>query len=508
MRAVGGSLYLVSVTRSRLRATLTTAVVLVVALAASVLDVPRAAGPAPAQAAVAAAAATRPNVLLIVVDDMREDQLRWMPNVQHLLAEQGTTFDNAFSTFPLCCPARTSILTGQYAHNHHVMGNDADQRGGYYWFLRHSQPRNTLGTWMRKAGYTTSLVGKFLNRYGDGGQAAKRSVPPGWDHWYVPPGQQAYDYTDQVWNLDGRLKRIRGHNSTTVERLTDKVISGKEPFFAWSGYLAPHDAWSTQRGWHQPEPMRADRVALPVPATPNEPDMSDKPRFLRQKLPVLQAGRRARVRRHSLLMAQVVQGVDRMVGQNIARLEALGKLDDTLIIFTSDNGFALGEHNIPSGKDLPYEEVTDVPLIMRGPGVPVGAHADTLVTLHDITATITDVAGAKPRRRQDGVSLLDVLADPAPYADRAVLYESGGIMGSTRELGRTSPGKRFFLGLRTREHSYIQYATGDWELYDLSADPLQLDSMHDKGLRAAMRSGLGRLKNCRGSACNQPLSVD
>ena len=248
--------------------------VLVAALAAALVGVLPTA-PAPltetATAASSAPAAGKPNVLFILVDDMREDELQFMPNVQALLADQGTTFDNAFSTFPLCCPARTSILTGQYAHNHKVMGNDADQHGGYYWFLKHSQPRNTIGTWMRKAGYQTSLVGKFLNRYGDGD---KREIPPGWDNWYVPPGQQAYDYTNQVWNLNGKLKRIKGHNSTTVEKLTDKAMQtkGDKPWFVWSGYLAPHDAWSTQRGWHQPEPMKADRKAkLDIPPTPTSP---------------------------------------------------------------------------------------------------------------------------------------------------------------------------------------------------------------------------------------------
>lgn len=451
------------------------------------------------------ASTSRPNVLFILVDDMREDQLRFMPHVQKLIADQGTTFDNAFSTFPLCCPARTSILTGQYAHNHQVMGNDADQNGGYYWFTKHSDPSNTIGSWMRKRGYQTSLVGKFLNRYGDGNP---REVPPGWDNWKVPPGQQAYDYTNQVWNVNGTLRRVTGHSTRATEKFTAKAIKGKKPFFVWSGYLAPHDAWSPGRGWHQPEPMKQDRVALDVPNTPNEPDMSDKPGFLRKKLPVLQPGRRARIKRHSLLMAQAVRGVDRMVGKTIAKLEASGKLDDTLIIFTSDNGFALGEHNIPSGKDLPYEEVTNVPLVIRGPGIPIGAHEDALVTLQDITATITDLTGAKAKRTQDGISLYDVLANPAAYADRAVLYESGGVMGSTRELGRTSPNKRFFLGLRTRDHSYISYISGASELYDLNADPLQLDSLKDKALESSMRSGLKKLKNCRGSACNQPIRVD
>jgi len=460
----------------------------------------------PAVGAPAGAAGTaKPNVLFILLDDMREDELQFMPNVQKLLVEQGTTFDNAFSTFPLCCPARTSILTGQYAHNHQVMGNDAEQHGGYYWFKKHSKPQDTIGTWMRKRGYQTSLVGKFLNRYGDGNP---REIPPGWDTWNVPPGLQAYDYTNQVWNVDGSLRRVTGHSTQATERFTARAIEGKEPFFVWSGYLAPHDTWSRERGWHHPEPMKADRVKLAVPPTPNEPDMSDKPAFLRQKLPVLQPGRRAKVKRHSLLMAQSVRGVDRMIGKTIGRLEASGKLDDTLIIFASDNGFALGEHNIPAGKTLPYEEVTNVPLIMRGPGVPVNARVDTLVTLHDITATITDLAGAKPKRTQDGVSLFDVIADPTAYADRAVLYESGGIMGSTRELGRTSPSKRFFLGLRTQDHSFIQYANGASELYDLRTDPLQLDALRDNALQASMKTGLDRLKNCRGAACNRAVVVD
>ena len=444
----------------------------------------------------------KPNIWLITVDDMRADELRYMPRVRAVIGARGFVWDNAFSTFPLCCPARASMVTGMYAHNHHVLGNDASEHGGFYYFMNHSHPANTLGTWMRRRGYMTAFVGKFLNRYGE---KNARQVPPGWTQWRGLPGLQAYSYFDQTWNVNGRLVETRGHNTLNVTKLSRHLMnnSGGKPFFLWSSYLAPHAAWDPGVGWHLPRPMRIDATRhVGRSVLVKEHDLSDKPAFLQRRLRPLSARTWRRVEEHRVLRARALMGVDRAIDRTIGRLASQGLLSKTLIIFTSDNGYALGEHNIPGGKELPYEQVTKVPLMMRGPGVPIGM-SRVLVGLHDITATILEASGAYAGRTQDGVSLLSIARDPGRYLHRPMLFEGGNVLGSELRLGRSPWGSRFFTAIRTQRYVYIRYINGAYEFYDLRTDPNQLNSIRGRtSIRYQLAAELRRLRNCDGSECN------
>jgi len=449
----------------------------------------------------------KPNIWLITVDDMRADELRYLPRLRAVIGARGFVWDNAFSTFPLCCPARASVVTGMYAHNHHVLGNDAAEHGGFYYFMTHSHPVNTLGTWMRRRGYMTALVGKFLNRYGE---RNARQVPPGWTQWRGLPGPQAYSYFDQTWNVNGRLVETRGHNTSNVTMFSRQLMNNArgKPFFVWSSYLAPHSAWDPGVGWHPPQPIAVDATRrVGRSRLVEEHDLSDKPGFLQRRLRPPSTGTWRRVEENRVLRARALMGVDRAIARTIGRLANQGLLSKTLIIFTSDNGYALGEHNIPGGKALPYEQVTKVPLMMRGPGVPLGT-SRVLVGLHDITATILEASGAYAGRTQDGLSLLSIARDPGRYLYRPMLFEGGNVLGSELRLGRSPLGSRFFTAIRTQRYVYIRYLNGAHEFYDLLTDPNQLNSIRGRtNIRDQLAAELRRLRDCDGAECNTPFRL-
>src|SRR4051812_40776772 len=180
-------------------------------------------------------AVTRPNILVIMTDDQTVESLRVMRNVRHLLVEKGTTFDNNFTSFPLCCPSRSTFLTGQYAHNHHVLGND--KANG----LVNLDQSNTLPVWLSAAGYRTIFVGKYLNEY----RALEgRTIPPGWSDWNAG---LRLSYFDHTMNRNGKIVRY-GHDPASYQtdvytRIAVSAIEqapAAKPMFMWLSYFAPH----------------------------------------------------------------------------------------------------------------------------------------------------------------------------------------------------------------------------------------------------------------------------
>ncbi len=458
--------------------------------------------------AASAEGGSRTNVLFFLMDDMRADELKYMPNVRKLIGNQGVTFDNAISSNSICCPARTTLMTGQYSHNNNVWGNVSSLRGGYYWYKKHSNPRNTLPVWLRKAGYKTGITGKFLNRYGDRNLT---EVPPGWSEWNVPPGSQAYTFRNQTVNENGRLVKFNGHATTLAKTYTHQMIDGfgSSPWFIQTNFLAPHDQWRVNKGWGPPLPLRVDRNR---PVSPLrvvlERDVSDKPGFVR-RLPRFGSGwvakRTARIYR---ARARSLMGVDRAIGRTISKLEKQGVLENTLIIFSSDNGYMAGEHNIPDGKSYQYEESVHVPLLMRGPGITAGSHITALVGLQDIVPTILQVAGAKAGRVQDGVSLYEVMANESGFANRPMLYEISNVLGhGLFDLGKSRFGTSFYKAIRTPKWVYIRHITGDRELYNLNRDPHQLRNLARLSrfakVRKRLASRLSTLERCKGGDCNK-----
>ena len=186
------------------------------------------------------AAGNRPNIVLVTTDDMTVSDLRWMPRTRRLLGRRGVTFDNALSPHPLCCPARGAILTGQYAQNNGVKGNQ-----GRYAFAA-LETRTTLPVWLQREGYRTGFTGKYLNGFGNRGRAQ-----PGWT-WFDPSIAGQYSYEGYTMWRDGRPRAYGELNNVdyingTVQDLVRAWAPGPRPFFIWASHVAPHGRVTAQR---------------------------------------------------------------------------------------------------------------------------------------------------------------------------------------------------------------------------------------------------------------------
>jgi N-acetylglucosamine-6-sulfatase len=444
----------------------------------------------------AAPAQTQPNVLVIMTDDQTVESMRVMTNVNRLLRDRGTTFRSSFVTFALCCPSRATFLTGQYAHNHGVLGN-APPAGGYA-KLDHT---NTLPVWLQDAGYYTAHLGKYLNGYG---RSNPTEIPPGYDEWRGSVDPTTYRFYDYTLNENGRLRTYGTYQTDLYARKAARIIRrrapSEQPFFLWVAFLAPHSGGPREPDdpAGQPTPVPAprhqdafDSEPLPKPPGFNERDVSDKPLAIRRR-PLLGPGRIRIVRENYQQRLESLLAVDEAVAKLVATLRRAGELGDTLIIFTSDNGFFHGEHRVPSGKLLAYEPSIRVPLIIRGPGIPAGLRLGQRVANIDLAPTIVNAAGATPGRVMDGRSLLPVIAQPNTPLRRDLLVERG-------------PGAGTFTALRVPAYLYVEHGNGEQELYDLTRDPFQLASRHADPAYAAIEENLAlrldHLRACSGLAC-------
>jgi N-acetylglucosamine-6-sulfatase len=465
-----------------------------------------------------AAAADRPNIVMIIDDDQTAEQQRFLTKTNAELGGHGVTFDNSFVNFSLCCPSRSTLLTGQYAHNHGVLG-DEPPAGGYTKLA--PTLGNTLPVWLQRSGYYTGLIGKFLNHYG---QPDPHTVPPGWNEWYgtvdnrrVGGNYSNYGYT---LNENGRLVHYGSQPSVVdppvfqtdvLSRMADGFIrrraSSRQPFFL---YVAPHDPHvepgSCDCEGHNPRAPPRYRHAFPgltAPRTPdfNEADVSDKPSDIR-KLPLLTPHRIAEVDALYRAQAQSLLGVDDLVANVVRTLRQQGELQNTVILFTSDNGFLHGEHRVLQGKVLPYEPSIRVPLLIRAPGMPQGVHRSQLVGNVDLAPTILDFAHATPGRVEDGRSLVPVMLGQRYWPGRGLELEAWG-NPTTPSQAEHPP--LVFKGVRTDRYMYADYGTGQRELYDLWKDPFELrNAVSDPAyarVRASLQSLLGVLGNCSGDTC-------
>jgi N-acetylglucosamine-6-sulfatase len=444
-----------------------------------------------------AQAPPRPNIVVIMTDDQTAESVRVMANVRRLLVERGTSFTNSFTVYPQCCPSRATFLTGQYAHNHGVLGN-SPPAGGYI-KLNHA---NTLPVWLASSGYYTAHIGKYLNGYGG---RDPREIPPGWTEWRGSVDPSTYRYTGYTLNENRTLTTYAGYQTDVYATKAAEIILRRaplaQPFFLSVAFLAPHsgapaDPDDPGAGIVTPSPAPRHRNAfaaepLPRPPSFNEADVSDKPSGIRNRS-LLPPTRISAIRENYQQELESLLAVDEAVARIVGALQASGELANTLVIFTSDNGFFHGEHRVAQGKNLPYEPAIRVPLALRGPGVPAGLRLGQRVANVDLAPTIVDAANATPGRLLDGRSLLPLLASPATPLARDLLVERG-------------PGEDPYAALRTNRYLYVEYASGARELYDLATDPYQLRSRHADPAYASVRSNLAarlaRMRTCRGANC-------
>ncbi len=443
----------------------------------------------------AAAAAAPPNFVVLMTDDQASGEMAVMPRTRRLIGRRGVSFDRFYTSYPLCCPSRTTFLTGQYSHNHGVLGNGTPIGG----FEAFDQP-NALNVWLQSAGYHTIQIGKFLNGYG---LADPTYIPPGWDEWYASIDSTTNRYSNYQLNENGTIVNYGNapadYKTDVYARKTVAAINqraalgaGGEPFFIYTAFTAPHLPAEAARRHRD----RFRRRPLPKARSFNEANVSDKPRFIRR----MKRFSRAKVRkitRFSRSRARTLLAVDEAVAKIVNALQANGLTGRTYVMFVSDNGFFFGQHRIGKGKYLPYEGSSRVPLLVSGPGIAQNRTSAELTANVDLAPTILELSGATPTEPVDGRSLLPFLEQPGKRTTRPLLLEA-----NSRD--DPSPGLPY-VGIRTDRYKLISYRSGELELYDLARDPGELVSRHRdrryRRTRRALLNRLGTLRNCAGASC-------
>jgi N-acetylglucosamine-6-sulfatase len=474
-----------------------------------------------------------PNIVLIQSDDQTYGQLtrRTMPETYRLLGDRGTRFTDYLATTAQCCPSRASLLTGQYAHNHGVTANNI----GYPGLV---DKGNVLPVWLERAGYRTIHVGKYLNRY-ESYVKPNSIVAPGWDQWYSVLGATRY-YGYDLYVNGG----VRHYGSARTDHVT-RVLNGRavhmvkryapgRAFFLQLDQRAPHgqpqrDPYGRCIGAPIPEPGDQNlfrRTRLPKPPSFNELNVRDKPSFL-SSTPKIGPVRRQKIQEQWRCVLASLRGVDRGVERIYDAVKDAGELSKTVFIFASDNGRLHGQHRLPAGKVLPYEEALHVPLMIRVPkryrhGAPRVKKVGTPAGNIDLAPTILALTGAQPCsapgdcRTMDGRSLLPLLRRPGAWRGRGLLteYTAGGT-GSGRSASCE------FTGIRTRNNLYVRHLSlakpgtkecipaDEYERYNLKRDPFELHNLCFGGSAGScpntdtqldLEARLSQLQDCAGVA--------
>jgi arylsulfatase A-like enzyme len=436
----------------------------------------------------AVGATAKPNIVFILADDMRKDDLKYMPKTLSVLRDKGMSFSNAFVSNALCCPSRATIMRGQYAHNTGVWTNKGS-RGGWKAYTKNGNEKDNMAMRLDAAGYRTGLFGKYLNEY-----PGATGKPPGWDRWFAhTDGSSYYDYSI---NEDGRIIQ---YGSTSADYETDVIADNAKAFIGASAMArVPFFAYVAPRAPHSPStPAKRDKHAydgLKAPRSPSfdEKNVSDKPPWIR-KLPGLSDARKAKIDNRAEKRAETLQALDDLVAGIVGRLNDRRVLSNTYIFFTSDNGWHGGEHRIAKDKWRPYEEDVHMPLLVRGPGVEAGRQAHKLVLDTDYLPTFTDLADTKTPDYVDGRSLQPVLEGDATAWRNAILLEA---------VGRYSPAYR---GIRTSDgRKYVEYAGGGKELYHIGRDAYELrDTYNPNRPPVSLAKRLKELESCDAAGCRE-----
>lgn len=411
----------------------------------------------------------RPDIVLVVTDDQRQESLSAMPHLSRDLVARGTTFSNAVVPTSLCCPSRSSILTGLYSHTTGVYGNGRDRPGGIRlggWtaFNRAGWEKRTLPLALQRAGYRTGLFGKYLNDFA--ALAPDGYQPPGWDEFL------AFDGPNSAY-VNYRLTDGSRYGAGPDDYSTDVLAARAAAFIEQTERGTPLFVMVTPYGPHQPfRPAERHRFSVvAVPKTAGErpgaadlvPDTSPTswpaPPW-RSELPGWALRRQGSVQRElpvlpvlSVLQTRTLLSVDEAVASLVDTLRAERRLHNTLFVFMSDNGFLWGEHGLV-GKDAPYAAAARIPLVLRWDGhVAAGATDERLALNLDVTATLAAAAGVS--FPTEGWDLTGDRRRP----------------GAVVEAATGNGGRPAYCGWRTTTHLYVRYADGRTELYDYRTDP-------------------------------------
>ena len=428
----------------------------------------------------------QPNIILINVDDADADLFRpnmlqaYYPNLREM-AQSGIRFSNLHVTTPFCAPSRAALFRGQYAFSTGVKVNDPGNRtsngftGGYDEFLRRGYDSDELGVWMRNAGYRTMHVGKYHHHNFDS------RVPPGWDEFRLTGGARYYNgyrFTNEnnpegEWYQTGEDVYVTTVDGDDAVELIHSQQNSNQPFFLYVAPIAPHAAQS-----FVPEDMVENKYQnfaaqhlLEQAPDLYEADVSDKPRHLRFTTPEnwKQLMERTRISR-----IRAIKSVDDMLGRIKVAVENIGAANNTYILFTSDNGYQLGHHNLQNKTD-PFDRTTNVPLFVEGPGVPSNQSASHLLAHIDICPTILDLANAPIPNSVEAKSFSPLLFAPQNFPETQ--WQDGILIENWSK--KSNYGKRVlgtYVAYRKHHEIFVSWANGLYEYYDLNNDPYQLEN--------------------------------
>ena len=492
-------------------------------LGVAALGAPSAASPAPPPTpATVSAPSEPPNVVVLMVDDATVEDIRYMPHVQRLLVQQGTTFTRNYSPYPLCCPARATFLTGQYPHNNGVLDNVAPLGGASVF-----DDSQTIATYLTDD-YDTALIGKYLNDFD-----TPRYVPPGWDTWKVPVKGTTLDYMNQTMSINGRLREfpetfVPHHHGELVRRFIGEATG---PYFAFASFVAPHSGTPRETpddpgGTPYVEPKYRDTYTgsvLPEDPTFNEADVSDKRPAVGDQ-PLLTTDQIAKLSESLAQRREALRSVDDEVALIVAKVRRLDQLNNTYFVFVSDNGFMQGQHRLRRGKSAAYEAASRVPLVIRGPAIARGATYDGVTGLQDLTPTILSMTrqwGDQPVAEIDGVSLLDLLAGRQTTRVQVLETVHGAELTDAQVEAGAAPSRQTtqqlvsskvpwdMRGIVTSDGwKYTHYPRADEvEMYNLNTVPYEEQNVAGLLTYKAKQAELERLyrqyRSCAGQRCQE-----
>ena len=419
------------------------------------------------------------NIVLILTDDQVYGTLRYMPDVQSLLMNHGVTFINAFDNNPLCCPTRATILTGLTSGHNGVWTNSSKMTpppGGFAGFVYNGDQNRQIFGWLKPLGYQTALIGKFLNGYFPKNDAW---ILPGVDDWHAmnlerldtpETGCQVGGYYGTCYSDNGYLvthPKTEYSTTATGDEAVDFIESANpsHPLFLYYAPRAPHQPTTSDPMYRHACPDVGQITSRPTfnKLITNGPAYMDALKSISARL-------RKSLQDQWRRDCQTLLSVDDQVARIVTALKDTGRLGNTLIVFTSDNGYAFGQHRWV-GKEVPYDEAIRVPVVIRDDAVipPAlrGTTVDSQFTSLDYTPTFLQAAGTS--RTLDGQSLFPLFDGSELWVTQdPVLIEHGG-NGKSEDQSQAPS----YCGVRASGYMYAQYSTGEEELYDMSEDPWQ-----------------------------------
>ncbi|MEU7868889.1 sulfatase [Dactylosporangium sp. NPDC049140] len=450
-----------------------------------------------------AAAPAPPNVVFVLVDDLAWNLVQYMPQVQRLQRD-GTTFTNYTVTDSLCCPSRSSIFTGKFPHDTGVFTNE-NPDGGFGVFRDRGNEQHTFATALQGRGYATAMMGKYLNGY----LPKDLYQPPGWSEWDVAGN----GYGEYNYNLDENGKLVPYGNADS-DYLTD-VVSAKgqafirrsaaagQPFLLEIATFAPHGPFT---------PARPDLDKFPGLTAPRGPAFdtlpTDAPAWLAGNGP-LTAAELQKIDADFRKRAQAVQAVDRMIAGLRQTLADAGVAGNTYVVFSSDNGFHMGQHRLVEGKQTAFDHDVRVPLVVAGPSVTAGIERPQVVQNIDLAPTFERIGGAPVAADVDGRQLVTLLTGgtTAEWRTASLVEHHGpGTNADDPDVQDARNGMpTTYSAMRTATYTYVEYTDGEREYYDRGSDPNELHNVAGTlpaARLAALHDALTALVGCHtGAAC-------